>query len=186
MSLLEEAFLLRKNKKGGEFAKTHPPEKRVLIRPQKNEPMIIHVFAKLNEIFEMGMDYPWQKPGTCPNCNCFKIWGHGFVLAFFDGFNDALLIRRYRYPDCRCVLRLRPRGFFSRFQAPVETIRSSISNRLHNGKWLPHISRTRQNHWYRALKRRVLAYFDNSPAMRLDEAFDYFAGRGISPVSRSI
>lgn len=171
---------MRKNKKGGESAR-----KPGLERPQHNNSIIIHVLVKLKELFNMGRDYPWQKPGACPNCNSFRIWGHGFVSAFFDGFNDALLIRRYRCPDFNCVIRMRPRDFFSRFQASVDTIRSCISERLNNGKWLPHILRTRQAHWYRALKRRVVAY-GNSRAMRLDEAFDYFAGLKVTPVSRSI
>ena len=148
--------------------------------------MVIHVLAELKEIFEKGRDYPWQKPDSCPNCNRFKIWGHGFVLAFFDGFTDALHIRRYRCPDCNCVIRLRPQEFFSRFQAPIDTIRSSISGRSNNGKWMAHISRTRQAHWYRALKRHVLAYLGNDTQMRLDEAFDYLVGQGVTPVSRSI
>ncbi len=148
--------------------------------------MVIHVFVKLNEIFEKGRDFPWKKPASCPNCNCFAVWGHGFVSAFFGGFKEALLIRRYRCPDCKCVMRLRPREFFSRFQAPVDTIRSSICERFNNGKWLPHISRTRQAHWYRALKRRVLAHFGNSLPKRLDKAFDYFARQGVAPVSRSL
>ena len=79
-----------------------------------------------------------------------------------------------------------PREFFSRFQAPIATIRSSISDRLKKGKWLSHISRTRQAHWYKALKRRVLAYLGNDAKMSLAEAFDYFIGIGVSPVSRSI
>ncbi len=123
---------------------------------------------------------------TDENCNRYKIWGHGFVPAFFDGFTEALLIRRYRCPDCNCVIRMRPREFFSRFQAPIQTIRSSISNRLNNGKWLPHISRTRQAHWYRALKRRPVAYLGNDTQMPLDEAFDYFAAKRVTPVSRTI
>ncbi len=148
--------------------------------------MIIHVYAKLKEIFEKGRDYPWQKPESCPNCNRFTIWGHGFVPAFFDGFDNALDVRRYRCPDCKCIIRLRPREFFSRFQAPIDTIRLSISERLNNGTWLSHISRTRQAHWYRALKRRVLACLGNATKMRLDKAFDYFVGRGVTPVSRRI
>ncbi len=148
--------------------------------------MIIHVVDKLKEIYEKGREYQWEKPKTCSNCNRYKIWGHGFVPAFFDGFTDALLIRRYRCPDCNCVIRMRPVKFFSRFQAPIETIRSSISNRFHNGKWLPHISRTRQAHWYRALKRRTLAYLGNCAQMSLDEAFDHFATKGVTPVSRTI
>ena len=161
--------------------------KRGFSQPQtKSELMIIYVIVKLKEIFEKGRDYPWQRPECCPNCNRFKVWGHGFVSVYFDGFKTVLEFRRYRCPDCGCVIRFRPREFFSRFQAPIDTIRSGISERLDKGKWLPHISRTRQAHWLRALKRRVLACLGNDTKMRLDEAFDYFIGRGVIPVSRRI
>jgi len=148
--------------------------------------MIIHVFVKLNDILKLGRDYPWQKPETCPKCNRYKVWGHGYVRAFFDGFNDAFLIKRYRCPDCKCVMRMRPRGYFSRFQAPIETIRASIFNRLKSGKWLSNLSRTRQAHWLRSFKRRVFAYFGGAKAIGLDEAFDHFVAQGVTPVSRSI
>jgi hypothetical protein len=148
--------------------------------------MIIQVFAELNEIFEKGRNYPWKRPEVCPNCNCHKVWGHGFVEVCFDGFFACLYIRRYRCPDCKCVMRLRPVGFFSRFQAPVATIRSSVANRQHNGKWLPGISRTRQAHWFRALKRRVSAHLGSFSKKCLVAAFDRFVAEGVVPVSRSI
>jgi hypothetical protein len=175
------------NKKGGELLPNSSARKPgFLVTPNKDGFMIIYVVVKLKEIFKKGRDYPWQKPECCPNCNRFKVWGHGFVSAFFDGFQNALEFRRYRCPDCKCVIRLRPREFFPRFQAPIDKIRSSISERLYNKRWLPHISRTRQAHWYKALKRRVLAHLGNNPNMRLEEAFDYFIDRGVTPVSRSI
>ncbi len=148
--------------------------------------MILHVFVELHDIFKQGSDYPWKRPAVCPGCNCHKVWGHGFVVAYFDGYADALHIRRYRCPDCKCVIRLRPGGFFNRFQASIATIRSSVSHHLHNGNWLPDISRTRQAHWYRALRRRVLAYFGSFSKTRPDEAFDWLVARGVTPVSRSI
>jgi hypothetical protein len=189
---VKEAILFRKghfivkNKKGRRVRDTLPPENGALSPPKKNKAMIIHEFAKLNEIFEKGRDYPWKRPSACPGCNCHKIWGHGYVGACFDGFAALLWLRRYRCPDCGCVIRLRPRGFFSRFQAPVATIRRSIANRLHEDKWLPGISRTRQAHWFRALGRRVAARFGSFSKMGLVAAFDRFVAEGVTPVSRSI
>lgn len=162
------------------------PETGACCRPPKIGIMIIQVFAELNEIFKKGRDYLWERPSVCPNCNCHKVWGHGFVGACFDGFATILYLRRYRCPDCKCVMRLRPFGFFSRFQAPVATIRSSVAGRLRNGKWLPGISRTRQAHWFRALKRRVSARFGSFSKMCPVDAFDRFVAEGVTPVGRSI
>ena len=148
--------------------------------------MIIYVCVKLNEILEKGRGYPWPKPEACPKCGRYKVWGHGFVEAFFDGFDVGLPLRRYRCPDCKTVIRMRPREFFSRFQAPIAKIRSSISNRAENGGWLAGLSRTRQAHWYRALKKRLLVFFGVSASIKAVEAFDFFVGQGKIPVSRSM
>ena len=52
--------------------------------------MINYVSAKLKEIFKMGRDYPWIKPKVCLRCKDSKLWGHGYVESYFDGFNDAV------------------------------------------------------------------------------------------------
>ncbi|CAO0821743.1 hypothetical protein DFAR_250001 [Desulfarculales bacterium] len=46
---------------------------------------------------------------------------------YFDEAPKTIWLRRFRCPDCQAVIRLRPRGYWSRFQAPVETIRQSLS-----------------------------------------------------------
>jgi hypothetical protein len=95
-------------------------------------------------------------------------------------------LRRYRCPECRCVLRLRPSDYFKRIQAPIETIRSSIAFRLVNGRWPPGGSRSRQGHWLRSLSRKVCAYFGQVLGNRLVEWFDELMRRGETPVSRRI
>ncbi|CAO0824899.1 hypothetical protein DFAR_990006 [Desulfarculales bacterium] len=47
------------------------------------------------------------------------------------GFNFSSALPAGRW------IRLRPRGSWSRFQAPVETIRQSLSNKLSRGRWDP-------------------------------------------------
>jgi hypothetical protein len=113
------------------------------------------------------------------------LWKHGFVTALFDGYNQPLVLRRYRCPVCNCVIRLRPRGYFKRFQAPVKTIRSSISHRLKTGRWPPG-SHTRQGHWLRALRRKAAAFLNNTWNHGLVKAFDYLIEQGHIPVSRCI
>ena len=130
--------------------------------------------------------YLWKRPAICPRCNADKVWGHGFVLAYFDGLNDGIWLKRYRCPICGTVLRLRPKGFFSRFQSPIETIRSSIILKQSKDKWLDGVSRSRQLHWLKALRRRMSAVFGDACLYDLKGAFDYFENAGINPVSRSI
>lgn len=148
--------------------------------------MIFSVVVSIKEIISKGRDFSWPRPDVCPRCYGRRIWGHGFVGAFFDGFACQVLLRRYRCPDCRCVLRSRPSGYFSRFQAPVERIRSSIVYRLQNGRWPPESSRSRQGHWLRSVYRKTMAYFGQGWKDRLVEGFDHLVRMNEIPVSRRI
>jgi hypothetical protein len=148
--------------------------------------MIIFYAVKLKELFKKERDYPWQKPGGCPCCNSQRLWGHGFAEALFDGYNQPLLLKLYRCPDCGCIIRLRPKGHFKRFQAQVETIRSSITLKSTSNRWLSCISRSRQGHWFRALKRRIKAYLTQTFVEGVVAGFDALLQLGQIPVSRSI
>jgi hypothetical protein len=148
--------------------------------------MIISVLVSIKEIIAKGRDFPWPRPEVCPRCDGHRVWGHGFVPAFFDGFTDQVLLRRYRCPDCGCVLRLRPSGYFKRFQAATQTIRDCIDYRLSNSRWPKGIPHTRQGHWLRSLYRKTLAYFGQGWKGRLLEGFDYLIRMDEIPVSRRI
>ncbi|MBN2034961.1 MAG: hypothetical protein JW836_16975 [Deltaproteobacteria bacterium] len=56
--------------------------------------------------------------------------GSRFVLAYFDAIAGGVYLRRYRCPECKCVVRLRPIGFFARIQAAIETIREMEQRHL--------------------------------------------------------
>ncbi|CAO0819637.1 hypothetical protein DFAR_1040024 [Desulfarculales bacterium] len=58
----------------------------------------------------------------------------GFVPADFDEAPPAIWLRHFRCPACRTVIRLRLRGYWNRFQAPVETIRQSLSHKIARGR----------------------------------------------------
>lgn len=148
--------------------------------------MIVFFKVVLKDLFKLERMYPWQKPEICPCCGCSTVWGHGYVTAWFDGFTAPLFLKRYRCPTCGCVMRLRPREYFPRFQTPIHTIRSHLSHRLQTGAWFPDLSRNRQGHWLRALQRRVVAMFGMSFRQSLMEAFDCFILDGLIPVSRSL
>ena len=79
-----------------------PPKQGRFTDPRQNF-MILSVCAKLNEIHEQGCKFNWTKPDRCPRCNSARLWGHGYVPAYFDGFAEGLLLRRFRCPDCGCI-----------------------------------------------------------------------------------
>jgi hypothetical protein len=114
------------------------------------------------------------------------LWGHGFVLAYFDGLASGVYLRRYRCAECGCVIRLRPRGYFKRFQAAIGTIRCSLQRRLSAGRYLPGISTSRQRHWLNGLKRSAKAYLGDQWDKRLLAAFDHLLACGRVPVGSAI
>jgi hypothetical protein len=148
--------------------------------------MILPVSVNLKEIVEKGRNYPWSRPEVCLCCRQSHVWGHGFVEALFDGYVEALLLRRYRCPVCGCVIKLRPEAYFSRFQASKESIRCHILKRLQAGKWPRGSSSGRCRHWLRALRRQVVAHLGLEWLSHLLEAFDRLVSLGKVPVSRCI
>jgi hypothetical protein len=148
--------------------------------------MILAVNVSINELLEKGRDFPWPKPRRCGRCGGVRLWGHGFVSTYFDGASAPVWQRRYRCPDCRCMHRMRPFGYFTRFQALVQTIWFCLTHRLHCGRWPPGFSRSRQGHWLRSLKKKAIAYFGlKDSAHHLLQAFDRILKIERIPVSRS-
>jgi hypothetical protein len=148
--------------------------------------MIIFVKVKLKHIFREGKNYGWPRPELCLRCHAGRLWGHGYVPAYFDGFYQPVYLKRYRCPTCGCVIKLKPAGYLKRFQARTDIIRASISCRLKKGCWLPGVSRSRQNHWFKALLRKVRACLGDRWNRCVLEAFDLLIVRGQNPVSRSL
>ena len=133
------------------FCRTSPPQTGLKRPNTKNRKMITFVSVVLKEILEQGRDYKWKRPTTCPNCNHYKVWSHGFVQRFFDGFDTFLLLKCFRCPNCGCVTTLRPDSHFSRIQASKSTIRSCLDCRVKTGRWPPDLSLSRQRHWLKKI-----------------------------------
>ena len=150
--------------------------------------LILQIPVSIKEIFRLGRgkEFPWPRPEQCPRCGHCRLWGHGFVLAYFDGYWQAFWLRRYRCPKCRGILRLKPSGYLPRFQSSIETIRQSLAYRFYHHLWPPGSSRQRQGHWLRSLLRKAGVYLGFSGWEAFDETFDQLFSLGINPVSRSI
>ena len=99
---------------------TDPPKTRS-VKPtnKKTGDVILSVYAKLKDIYEQGRNFKWKKPVKCKQYGSTRIWGHGFVTAYFDGYSDYFYLRRYRCPDCCCIFTMKPEGYFNRFHIPL-------------------------------------------------------------------
>jgi len=148
--------------------------------------MIVKVKADIKKIFKLGKKYKWQKPARCLHCKEPTLWGHGFVLSFFDGFDQGLYLKRYRCPYCHTVFKLKPFGYFKRFQADIKLIFSSILNRIYKGGYLPGLSWSRQHFWFTALKRNIAAYLSNTWDKGEIAGFIKLIRMGKIPVTSSI
>jgi hypothetical protein len=148
--------------------------------------MIIAVAGMLKEIFAKGTDYPWPRPSECPKCKRKRLWGHGFASAWFDESVGTIFLRRYRCPECGCVIRLKPEGYFARFHCTIEAIRTNLCHRIKTSRWLPGTSRSRHGHWLRALKRNAKAYLSDVFDGDMLDAFDQLLHMSKTPVSRSM
>ncbi|CAO0824130.1 hypothetical protein DFAR_410003 [Desulfarculales bacterium] len=80
----------------------------------------------------------------------FGFEGAASCLPIFDEAPTANWLRRFLCPDGRTVIRLRPWGYWSRFQALVETIRQILFNKLARGRGDPDLLRSRQRTGSRA------------------------------------
>lgn len=148
--------------------------------------MILFIPIILKELSIKGRGFPWPRMERCPRCGADTLWGHGYVMALFDGFDRPLLLKRYRCPNCRCVMRVRPLGYLARFQSPIVVIRKSMATKEEKGRWLSGLSRTRQGHWWRALKRRMAAFLGNTFQGTMVDGFNCLQALGQAPVCRSI
>ena len=137
-------------------------------------------------ILEMGRAFPWPRPARCPRCGSVRVWGHGFVPAYFDGFAEPVLLKRLHCDDCHAVIRLRPQGYWRRFQAPIRAIRESIFRRLTRGRWDPGLPRSRQRHWLKGLLGQIRLHLGATFGGDLLWAFDWLTGRGLAAASRSV
>ena len=152
-----------------------------------NKVLILFVEVCVKTLVKLGRAYPWEKPRQCPKCQSVRLWGHGYVEAYFDeAASQSVLLKRYRCPECGVVLRLRPKGYWQRIQARIETVRQNLLDRIEKGRWPPNSNPPRQRHWLRALKHQVRMRLGMSYTERLAEGFSELLSLGVCAVSRAV
>jgi hypothetical protein len=117
--------------------------------------LILYFPIDVNLLETQGKQYPWPRPPWCPRCRSPRLWGHGYTERFFDGFQKALLLKRYRCSDCGAVHTLRPQLYDRRFQVIWFTIFLSLLKKITVGRWLSGWSRQRQQYWWRGFKKHA-------------------------------
>jgi hypothetical protein len=118
--------------------------------------------VSVKEIFRLGRKFPFLRPRSClrVGCGSTRIWSHGFVGRYFDECDSPVELRRWRCPDCGAVYTMRPFGYWPRHHAPIRIILKSLCHRILRGFWdkANGLTRERQGHWLRALKRNILSH----------------------------
>jgi hypothetical protein len=146
----------------------------------------LFLMVSIKQLFCSMKQYAFPRPPICLRCSSTRIWGHGFKDAYFDGYLSALPLKRYVCADCGCVYTMRPVGYLPRFHAAAVVILNSICHRIRNKQWAmkESLSRQRQYHWLRALRRNIKAHL----GMDFDDLLDGFfelLHSGRTPVTRS-
>ena len=113
--------------------------------PRASEAQVLILFVDLcvKRLVELGRKYQWQRPERCPKCQGVRVWGHGYVTAYFDeAGSQGVFLKRYRCGECRVVIRLRPSGYWRRSSKRelfycLETTTTSVPNVY--VAWLPYL-----------------------------------------------
>lgn len=121
-------------------------------RPSTKGILLIRSFeVDVKRLVEEGKNFYWPRPAQCPRCKGRRLWGHGYVQRYFEGWCEGIWIKRYRCPDCRAVHTLRPERFYKGFYYSIWAILLSILNRIIHSRWLKCLSRQVQQYWYKGL-----------------------------------
>jgi hypothetical protein len=113
--------------------------------------VVLQVAVNVKKLCELGKKYPWPRPKRCLSCNSPRVWGHGYVRRYFEGYTQPLWVKRLRCPDCHIVYTLRPDLFYRGFRYSLWTILSSLVTRIVQHRFMPCLPRQKQQYWYKGL-----------------------------------
>lgn len=152
--------------RGGSLAATRPSSHRLLFTVQ----VVLPMSASMAKIISLGKLFPWPRPRRCPRCGGTRVWGHGYVLRYFDDYAGAVWMKRWRCPECGAVHTCRPSAYWRRFIAPVKSIIASLSAKLSLHHWPAGPSRQRQQYWHRGYL--IQSRVDGLPPATIAELVD--------------
>lgn len=140
--------------------------------------MLEHTSVELPELYEAGKSYNWKRP-SCRN-GCQKIWGHGYVMRYFEGYSQPFWLKRYRCPTCSTVITMAPAGFYPRFQTSIRKVFAVLSHRLRAFRWPPGTIRQRAGHWLRKFLVKLQMDF---PGRSPPELLVWLFEKGLNPLA---
>jgi len=146
--------------------------------------VVLHVTVDVKRLSELGKKYPWPRPKCCLSCKSPRVWGHGYVRRYFEGFIHPLWVKRLRCRDCRTVYTLRPDFFYRGFQYSLMTILSSLLSKISDHRWLSCIPRQNQQYWYRGLRLQIFRLRNVSSPDR--DTMEAIISLGFIPSSHSL
>ena len=117
--------------------------------------IIVYISIDFNKLEEKKKEYPWPRLGRCPSCKGTRVWGHGYVLRYFDGHEAGVWLKRYRCPECRAVHTVRPETHYRGFWASIARILDSLLEKATSNQWLKGSSRQRQQYWWRGFVKQA-------------------------------
>lgn len=118
--------------------------------------MLLIIEINLEKLSVSGKKYSWNKPLNCLKCGSSRIWWHGYTTRYFDGYNTCFWIRRVICADCGSVHTFRPISHYSRKQASITIILSTLILKIVSGKFSnKEISRQRQEYWYKGFIKKI-------------------------------
>lgn len=123
--------------------------------------MTINVNVTVEELSVQGKKYKWKRPRQCPLCNHEKVWGHGFVAFYISCLRDAVFLKRFQCQQCRCVVILKPIGFWKKFKTSIQDIFNVLLFKLSNHQWPAGCPRQRGGHWLKRFCDKVALDFQN-------------------------
>ena len=112
--------------------------------------MILTVKISLEKLSKSQKNFDWDRPTECPVCS-YHLWGHGYVLRYFNIYPGGLYIKRWRCSSCCLILTCRPEGYWRRYQESISNIYEALLYKVNNLIWPPWVSRQKAGHWIRKL-----------------------------------
>jgi len=115
----------------------------------------VYISIDFNKLEEKKKEYPWERLGRCPRCKGPRVWGHGYVLRYFDSYEGGVWLKRYRCAECRAVHTVRPETHYRGFWASIAHIVDSLVEKALYNRWLSGHSRQRQQYWWRGFVKQA-------------------------------
>jgi len=106
------------------------------------------------------------------------------VERYFEGFAEALWMKRYRCPDCGGVHTLRPKVFWRRFRHLAAIIIQSLKEKIAGNRWLGQINRQAQQYWWHGFEKQCAR--EGRIGKLGSEALDWLLEKGLITATPSL